>query len=46
MTLSTKEYTGVIPNANETVESKLNNFLILDVPLQAFIPLENIRSNI
>jgi len=26
------------PNANETVESKLNNFLILDVPLQAFIP--------
>ncbi len=26
------------PNAGETVESKLNNFLILDVPLQAFIP--------
>ena len=26
------------PNANETVESKINNFLILDVPLQAFIP--------
>ena len=26
------------PNANETVASKLNNFLILDVPLQAFIP--------
>lgn len=26
------------PNANETVESKLNNFLILDLALQAFIP--------
>ena len=26
------------PNASETVESKLNNFLILDVPLQAFFP--------
>ena len=26
------------PNAGETVESKLNNFLILDVPLQAFFP--------
>jgi len=26
------------PNANETVTSKLNNFLILDVPLQAFFP--------
>ena len=26
------------PDANETVESKINNFLILDVPLQAFIP--------
>lgn len=26
------------PNADETVASKLNNFLILDVPLQAFIP--------
>ncbi len=26
------------PSANETVASKLNNFLILDVPLQAFIP--------
>lgn len=26
------------PDANETVESKLNNFLILDIPLQAFFP--------
>ena len=26
------------PDASETVESKLNNFLILDVPLQAFFP--------
>ena len=26
------------PDANETVTSKLNNFLILDVPLQAFFP--------
>ena len=26
------------PDADETVESKLNNFLILDVPLQAFYP--------
>ena len=26
------------PDANETVASKLNNFLILDVPLQAFFP--------
>ena len=26
------------PNADETVASKLNNFLILDVPLQAFYP--------
>jgi hypothetical protein len=26
------------PNANETVQSKLNNFLILDLALQAFIP--------
>ena len=26
------------PNAGETVESKINNFLILDVPLQAFFP--------
>lgn len=26
------------PNADETVVSKLNNFLILDVPLQAFFP--------
>jgi hypothetical protein len=26
------------PNEGETVESKLNNFLILDVPLQAFYP--------
>ena len=26
------------PDANETVASKINNFLILDVPLQAFFP--------
>lgn len=26
------------PDADETVEAKLNNFLILDIPLQAFIP--------
>jgi len=26
------------PDANETVEAKLNNFLILDIPLQAFFP--------
>jgi len=26
------------PDASETVESKINNFLILDVPLQAFFP--------
>lgn len=26
------------PDADETVESKLNNFLILDIPLQAFFP--------
>lgn len=26
------------PNENETVVSKLNNFLILDIPLQAFYP--------
>lgn len=26
------------PDANETVEAKLNNFLILDLPLQAFFP--------
>ena len=26
------------PNEDETVESKLNNFLILDIPLQAFYP--------
>ncbi len=26
------------PDADETVESKINNFLILDVPLQAFFP--------
>ena len=26
------------PDANETVEAKLNNFLILDIPLQAFYP--------
>lgn len=26
------------PNENETVASKLNNFLILDIPLQAFYP--------
>ena len=26
------------PNADETVVSKLNNFLILDIPLQAFYP--------
>lgn len=26
------------PDSNETVEAKLNNFLILDIPLQAFIP--------
>ncbi len=26
------------PDASETVESKINNFLILDIPLQAFFP--------
>ncbi len=26
------------PDAGETVESKINNFLILDIPLQAFYP--------
>ena len=26
------------PNANETVDAKLNNFLILDLALQAFVP--------
>ena len=26
------------PNANETVDAKLNNFLILDLVLQAFVP--------
>jgi hypothetical protein len=26
------------PDAGETVESKINNFLILDIPLQAFFP--------
>jgi hypothetical protein len=35
------------PDENETVESKLNNFLILDIPLQAFYPwrIEDEASN-
>ena len=35
------------PDDNETVESKLNNFLILDIPLQAFYPwrIEDEASN-
>lgn len=35
------------PDSGESVESKLNNFLILDIPLQAFYPwrIEDVETN-